>query len=442
MTGDTGVRAERPDDGALLAAVQTALTQQRWFPVKGSGVTLRPLGRLPLPEPEGVRLAHLLVAADTASGSQVLQVPLTVRERPLPQTTPLGSWQDRPVYEGPHDPAWVAAMLDSLHARVHGPVSVQGRALGTLPGLTAIGRVLEGEQSNTSVIIDIDGAHPAMFKLFRVLAAGSNPEVEVGAALTRAGCRDVPPVLGWLEGAWPADEGRARGQLAVLTGFLPGSRDAWKLTVEAATAGRELTAEAAALGAATARVHAALLQAFGSTPATEARRDQVVGWLQQRVDWALTQADTLAGLAGPLRAHRDGLAELTVQDLGQLQRVHGDLHLGQVLATQDGGWAILDFEGEPLRPLAERTEPDLPLRDVVGMLRSFHYAAAVGGGDPAWADACGAAFVAGYGPGGDPSGPTGRALLLDKALYEVVYETRNRPDWVHVPLGAVRSLLG
>ena len=433
---------DRPDDGALLAAVQDALTRQRWFPAKGSEVTLRPLGRLPLPEPEGVRLAHLLVAADTGDGRQVLQVPLTVRERPLPQTTPLGTWDGLPVYEGPHDPAWVAAMLDSLHCRVHGPVSLQGRALGRLPGLTAIGRVLEGEQSNTSVIIDIDGPHPAMFKLFRVLPAGSNPEVEVGAALTRAGCRDVPPVLGWLEGAWPAeDDGRAWSHLAVLTGFLPGSRDAWKLAVDAAAHGRDLTEEAAALGAATARVHAALLTAFGPTPATGAHLDQVVGWLRQRVDWALDQADVLAELAGPLRAHRDGLAGLTVEHLGQLQRIHGDLHLGQVLALDGGGWSILDFEGEPLRPLAERTEPDLPLRDVAGVLRSFHYAAAVGGGDPSWADACGAAFVAGYGAGGDPDTPIGRALLLDKALYEVVYEVRNRPDWVHVPLTAVRSLL-
>lgn len=432
----------RPDDRALLEAVGPALTRRRWFPAKGGDVRLHPLGRLPLPDPEGVHLAHLLVTAESGAGRQVLQVPLTVRERPLPQTAALGTWRGRPVYEGPHDPAWVAAMLDALHHRVPGLVSVQGRALGTLPGLTAIGRVLEGEQSNTSVIIDVDSPHPAMFKLFRVLADGPNPDVEVGAALTRAGCRDIPAVLGWLEGSWPWDGGTARGQLAVLTGFLPGSRDAWRLAVDAAAAGRDSTAEAAQLGAATARVHAALLDAFGPTPVTPAHRDQVVGWLRRRVDWALAQADTLGELAGPLRAHRERLSALTVEDLGRLQRIHGDLHLGQVLARADGGWAILDFEGEPLRPLPERTQPDLPLRDVVGMLRSFHYAAAVGGGDPPWADACGAAFVAGYGPGADPSGPVGRALLLDKALYEVVYETRNRPDWVHVPRGAVRALLG
>jgi len=130
-----------------------------------------------------------------------------------------------------------------------------------------------------------------------------------------------------------------------------------------------------------------------------------------------------------------------------------------VLQVPGRGWVLLDFEGEPLRPLAERTLPDLPLRDVAGMLRSFDYAArqttvglpdgpeadAVRAAADAWASASRAAFCEGYAEvtGSDPRsrGPLLDALELDKALYEVVYEVRNRPDWVAVPLAAVDRVL-
>jgi 1,4-alpha-glucan branching enzyme len=136
-----------------------------------------------------------------------------------------------------------------------------------------------------------------------------------------------------------------------------------------------------------------------------------------------------------------------------LQRIHGDYHLGQVLDVPGRGWVLLDFEGEPLRPLAERSRPDLALRDVAGMLRSFDYAAgqarvqgtASAADTRAWAQACCDAFCDGYAAvsGRDPRQDDVllRALELDKALYEVVYETRNRPDWLPIPLAAVDRLL-
>jgi 1,4-alpha-glucan branching enzyme len=139
-----------------------------------------------------------------------------------------------------------------------------------------------------------------------------------------------------------------------------------------------------------------------------------------------------------------------------LQIVHGDFHLGQALHSQARGWVLLDFEGEPLRPLAERGDPDLALRDVAGMLRSFDYAArhsvlGLADDDPralaasAWAAECRAAFLRGYAAeaGRDPQADAVllRALELDKALYETVYETRHRPGWVEVPLRAVGRLL-
>jgi maltokinase len=132
-----------------------------------------------------------------------------------------------------------------------------------------------------------------------------------------------------------------------------------------------------------------------------------------------------------------------------LQRVHGDFHLGQTLRTPSG-WKIIDFEGEPAKTLAERLAPDSVWRDIAGMLRSFEYAGASvppstddGGPDAAqWVADCRSAFLAGY-AGGELSpadAATLRAYELDKAIYEVVYEVRNRPDWVHIPLGAVAAL--
>src|SRR5690606_30010718 len=135
-----------------------------------------------------------------------------------------------------------------------------------------------------------------------------------------------------------------------------------------------------------------------------------------------------------------------------LQRIHGDLHLGQVIDAPGRGWLLLDFEGEPLRPLAERTAPDLTLRDVAGMLRSLDYAAGAAvhdGGDAiaaaAWAARARDAFLDGYaaGAGRDPREDATllAALELDKALYEAVYEARNRPEWLAIPVAGVRRLL-
>jgi trehalose synthase-fused probable maltokinase len=139
----------------------------------------------------------------------------------------------------------------------------------------------------------------------------------------------------------------------------------------------------------------------------------------------------------------------------RLQRVHGDYHLGQVLLVPNRGWVLLDFEGEPLRPMAERSEPDLALRDVAGMLRSFDYAAGASreakpGDDrhaeatERWAQDARAAFLEGYqNRVGEPLARHERllaALELDKALYEAVYEARNRPDWLPIPVAAIDRL--
>ena len=216
--------------------------------------------------------------------------------------------------------------------------------------------------------------------------------------------------------------------------------------------GRDLSGPAHALGRTTAQMHDALRRALpvrdDATPAERAER--VLATLRERAAAAVAAAPVLAERAERVDAVLAAVA--ASGDLPPLQRVHGDYHLGQVLHSDERGWVVLDFEGEPQASAAERTRPDLALRDLAGMLRSFDYAAAVGGAGPDWTAAAREALVAGYlaeaadgaaapGTGSAGGAPLLRALELDKALYEVVYETRNRPTWVQIPLDGVDRLL-
>ena len=218
--------------------------------------------------------------------------------------------------------------------------------------------------------------------------------------------------------------------------------------------GRGFSEEARGLGAATAEVHLTLARALPSRPVDRAALDALADGLLARVDWAVSAVKALEPFTIAARTAADAVRH--VDSAPDLQQVHGDYHLGQVLHSGSRGWILLDFEGEPLRPLSERTAPDLALRDVAAMLRSFDYAArhSTVGLDPEdrralaaqrWAAECREAFLVGYAEAGgeDPHKHAVllRALELDKALYEVVYETRNRPTWIGIPLGAVRRLL-
>jgi maltokinase len=202
----------------------------------------------------------------------------------------------------------------------------------------------------------------------------------------------------------------------------------------------------------TGGMHVALADAFGRHPA-EAR-----GWAES----ISAQLDDL----GPVDVDRkavqallDRLGDLEGGDAGAAIRVHGDYHLGQVLRT-DAGWYVLDFEGEPARSLEQRRRPSSPLKDVAGMLRSFHYASAVARTErdgemlddlaAAWEERNREAFLRGYMRAAEPGGilpddPEGVATVLaafelEKAVYELGYERAYRPDWEHIPLGALRRL--
>lgn len=301
---------------------------------------------------------------------------------------------------------------------------------GLSPRLPA--RVFSGEQSNTSIMF----GDVAMAKLFRRLEPGRSLDVEVHAALAQAGSRVAAHLFGWQSGSWTTSTGTPwDADLGMVVAKLPDARDGWELAVAACAAGRGFAAQARALGAALAQVHSQLAAAFGSLPLPG---DKVADTMTRRFEAARAQVDVLAGVDV-----ERAFGRLRGRDLAA-QRVHGDFHLGQTLSTSDG-WKIIDFEGEPMKSMAERRELDSVWRDVAGMLRSFDYARsghAEPGGAAAlsWADEARRAFLDGY--GADPDAPASElpAYELDKAIYEVVYEVRNRPDWVHIPSGAVHDL--
>ncbi|HVE73963.1 MAG TPA: aminoglycoside phosphotransferase, partial [Mycobacteriales bacterium] len=316
--------------------------------------------------------------------------------------------------------------------------------------------VLGGEQSNTSLVF---GAG-YIVKLFRRLQAGTNPDLEVTSALADAGCPHVAPPFAWMEG----DLDGTPTTLAMLQCFLRGASDGWAMAtasvrdlfaegdLHADEVGGDFAAEAARLGAATAEVHRLMAQLLPTGDADAQESAATARQLHQRLDAALEIVPELAPHADALRATYDVIGERTTKV--PVQRIHGDYHLGQVLRRQEG-WVLLDFEGEPARPLAERVALMSPLRDVAGMLRSFDYAArhllAERPGEPhlafraaEWAERNRAAFTDGYAgaAGEDPRNEDVllRAFELDKAVYEVVYETRNRPSWLPIPLGSIARL--
>ena len=193
-----------------------------------------------------------------------------------------------------------------------------------------------------------------------------------------------------------------------------GTRDAWREACESLVRGEYFGEQAYTLGQATAEVHRTLAETLATEAASAARRSELIDALRVRADWACGQVEDLAGIEPKVRAIHDQLDELA--DFPVLQRIHGDYHLGQVLDAPDRGWVLLDFEGEPLRPISERSDPDLALRDVAGMLRSFDYAA-----HQAEAGELAPAEALGLGPG---AGPRAAAMHFCLGYADVTARTR------------------
>lgn len=403
------------------------MTSERWYAGKSHTPRFRILDAQPAP---GGATRYLLMD-DAGSLPTLYQVPLVLTDASGDREVVLVDGAGGSLVDAPRDPGFAVALLAALGVDTH---HVTGS------------RVLTGEQSNTSIVFDEDGSPTIILKLFRTLHHGENPDVTVQRALSDAGSPFVPRFLGSLEADWP-DVGRkwgiATGTVAFAQEFLPGARDGWSIAVDAARDGRDFTDAARDLGIAVAGVHGALADALPTRTGRPTDAAETVDGWRRRLAVATAEVPAVAERRDAIDAVYAAVLDLPWP---RLQRVHGDLHLGQVLAVPHGGWRLVDFEGEPLRPMTERDTLDLALRDVAGMLRSFAYASGVARGvdDTAWAAACCDAFLAAYAstPGGTPAAdPLLRALVLDKAVYETVYEARNRPEWVPIPLFGIDAAL-
>jgi len=311
-------------------------------------------------------------------------------------------------------------------------------------------RRLGVEQSNTSVLV----GDRLILKVYRLLEEGENPELEVSAFLTDAGFADTPALAGSM--TYEAD-GTASAA-AMLQAFVPAMGDAWATMLRALAEDADgAIAMVERIGDLTARMHAALASRpdHPGFPARAATVEETAGW-RASAERQLAQAVTaVSGLP------RDRLVAIAPRITGRFadtfgsatgearaSRIHGDYHLAQLLARPDGGFSVIDFEGEPARPLAERRAPGSPLRDVAGMLRSLDYAArsAEAGADAPgfaaepWLARARAALLDGYGRVGMHELQLLAAFELEKACYEVRYEAGNRPEWLWLPLAAVERL--
>ncbi|PWI04863.1 maltokinase [Streptomyces sp. NWU339] len=421
------------------------LPEQRWFAGKDRPVTdLHVLSMTEL----FPGCLHLLIHAghggvpspgNTPPAGDCYQLLLGVRERPSPRLgrALIGRVQDGPlagrtVYDALHDPRSAQLLLERLrYPGTTGPLHFECDADQPGPGAGLVPRLLDAEQSNSSLVY----GEEFILKVFRRIQPGVNPDLEVPGALSRQGCHRVPAPVAWLRTTHPF-----KATLGVLQPFLRDASDGWTLALDALAAGDDFTAQSHALGRATADVHLALASAF---PVGGPGENGVTATaMAERLTAAAHSVPVLQPFVPGLKA---AFAALAICDPGPAaQRIHGDLHLGQVLrAGRD--WFVIDFEGEPSRPLSERRSAHSPLRDIAGMLRSFDYAARQRHPwRPEWARRCREAYCAGYAArsGWDPRKKHGllRAYETDRAVYEVLYEARHRPDWLPVPMAAIERL--
>ena len=450
---------------STLACLAAWMPRQRWYAAKGRPPSLRLVSWWDLApvcaEDADARIRIYLVADEGALPIVLYQLPVVSRATETVDALPdhiIGSPEPGTTFiDGPFDPAYARALirLVTRGGRAVGPRMVATGHPGrdVPPDEDRIATVHSGEQSNTSLIYRGDGM-PIICKVYRQLHPGLNPDIELPSALARTGSPHVPRAIGWVEGVWPdldTSQGDVTGSLASAQEFLPDVEDAWRVALLAAARGEDFRGPARALGAATADVHLSLARLFPRRETVPSDQDAAAATWRRRLTIAIAEVPEIADRRGAIESVYAQAAAVAWPDQ---QRIHGDYHLGQVLQVPGRGWVLLDFEGEPLRPMAERTRADLALRDVAGMLRSFDYVAgSIRLDDPErspesareWARAAREAFLEGYAltSGEDLHGeaPLLAALELDKAVYEAIYEARNRPTWVTIPLRAIARLV-
>ena len=482
-------------------ALARYVRSRRWFGAKaGAATDVRIIDVVPLPwGAHGSAITRITVK----SGEQQLQyqLPLTIRSESAAGHRDGASIAA--VDAGDGRGAIIDATEDVTFRRALGDAFDEGAAYrgeagewilersGDKPGIAGLEPALgSAEQSNTSMVF----GNRAILKLFRRLEAGENPDPEIGSALTNAGFAHVPRLLGRVR--FRLSDGTI--DAGMLQQLVPGSSDGWNYALEVGRpyfSGKHGTepannflADAESIGKVTRSLHEALASiagkpAFTVQPATardvtewgaKAKRSvtQALDLLATMVprkalpSERLAEADVLLRRRNHFLEYLDEIVRTAGQDAGGRIRHHGDYHLGQLLRGEDGRFYVIDFEGEPARPLAERREPHSALRDVAGMLRSFGYAAATLATEASgtlqphirellsarWERDARNAFLRGYlaksgGVGAFlPKGDdTIRHLIslfeTEKVFYELTYELNNRPDWVWIPMRGISKLL-
>jgi len=480
------------------------LAPRRWFGAKaGAPSSARVRDAITLPWEDGrFAIARLEVTTGTSAEPRLYQLPLSVRSTDEIGGTPPRSTLARVIagegegllFDAVEDGAFLRALADSFqrggsfgNADSRWVIESLGAAPLVVPTSAEL-RVGSAEQSNTSLVI----GDQAILKLFRKLESGDHPDVELTRFLTlEARFPHTPALLGVIR----FEDGGRPTVAGMLQEFLPGSTDAWAYALakgrpyfQAARDGNpshEFVGDAEQLGVVTRAMHEALATGRGAALAPEpADQAAVQRWASGAKDWirngfALLEKQLRARAVPKERAPEaealvrrgdyyldvvDEIVNTVRGDAGLAIRIHGDYHLGQVLRTAGDDFMVIDFEGEPARPLAERREKASPLRDVAGMLRSFAYAAATLGMEAKaldmgtrelrigrWERDTRDAFLRGYlrDTAADrgasrilpsDSGHT-RALLrlfeTEKAFYELMYELNNRPDWTWIPMRGI-----
>jgi maltose alpha-D-glucosyltransferase/alpha-amylase len=480
--------ARRLEQEALPAFLPT----QRWYGAKDKRlerVSFRPWTTLRDAGGDYVLAAVNLTFAE--GESQTYFLPLTLRPAKtsghVAANTVAGvahGGRDFDLVDAAADPAFALALLRRLQSADQVTVPLRCEATDALkriplPQPAACRRPTE-EQSNISFVM----GDALLFKLYRRLRPGVQPEIEVSRFLTEAGFVNTPPYLGAIAYAPPG--GADPVPIAAAFGFVVNRGNAWDALLpllrhelaDPATPAAEGTASldlVRMIGARTADMHCAF--ACATDDPAFAVEPVAADDLRQWTAHALDQAERAFAAAGKVRRDvndadaaanidallmRAGDIRLRIERFGELPpsgvktRHHGDYHLGQVLVGE-GDVYIIDFEGEPLRSLEDRRAKTDPARDLAGMLRSFDYLAATateGIGTSvrakAWREAAEAQFLEAYGerlkacrhwPGAAGSSFDRLDLfLIEKALYEICYEAANRPGWIGIPVAGALLL--
>ena len=424
------------------------LSQQRWYASKTQELTgIEILEQAELDE--GLVLAFVM--ARFATGTHDLyQVPIAVDDGAV-------------AFDALVDPGRARTLLRRIESG-EDLLTAEGRfsfrTVGSLPEFEDGPEVrpVDKEQSNSSLVF----GDQLVLKVFRKLEAGINPELEMLRFLTSRAYRNIAPLRGWYE-----YEGQSlNATLGVAQDFVPDAIDGWTLALDEVPADPERFLERLAhLGTVTAELHNTLAtDPVDPAFSPEEPSGESLSLLRATIDEAIEQTflrlpennELLAPILGRGPEVQEHLAMRSqIGTGGKHIRIHGDYHLGQTLSTPNG-WVILDFEGEPARPLPERRGKRSPLRDVASMLRSFAYVAsavALQRRKPVpehfedrardrFLEAYFAVIDRGLLPSGDAAVASVLAVYeLEKAIYELTYELDNRPDWVQIPVACIVRLL-